>query len=97
MNNKKLFIKNNSSINFNNTLKSRIIKSPNQSIKNIISLKSKRNIEKMEELYNLYCGNGLLKPKEKLPKVKSTESIFEDSQSGLIWRKIDYEKICKNT
>ena len=92
MNNKKLFIKNNSSINFNNTLKSRIIKSPNQSIKNIISLKSKRNIEKMEELYNLYCGNGLLKPKEKLPKVKSTESIFEDSQSGLIWRKIDYEK-----
>ena len=92
LNNKKLFIKNNSSINFNNTLKSRIIKSPNQSIKNIISLKSKRNIEKMEELYNLYCGNGLLKPKKKLPKVKSTESIFEDSQSGLIWRKIDYEK-----
>ena len=92
MNNKKLFIKNNSSINFNNTLKSKIIKSPNQSIKNIISLKSKRNIEKIEELYNLYCGNGLLKPKEKLPKVKSTESIFEDSQSGLIWRKIDYEK-----
>jgi len=92
MNNKKLLLKNNSSINFNNTLKSKIIKSPNQSIKNIISLKSKRNIEKIEELYNLYCGNGLLKPKEKLPKVKSTESIFEDSQSGLIWRKIDYEK-----
>jgi hypothetical protein len=92
LNNKKLFIKNNSSINFNNTLKSRIIKSPNQSIKNIISLKSKRNVEKIEQLYNLYCGNGLLKPKEKLPKVKSTESIFEDSQSGLIWRKIDYEK-----
>ena len=92
MNNKKLFIKNNSSINFNNTLKSRIFKSPNQSIKNIISLKSKKNVEKIEQLYNLYCGNGLLKPKEKLPKVKSTESIFEDSQSALIWRKIDYEK-----
>ena len=70
LNNKKLFIKNNSSINFNNTLKSRIIKSPNQSIKNIISLKSKRNVEKIEQLYNLYCGNGLLKPKKKLTKVK---------------------------
>ena len=83
---KKLILKssNNSSIN---TLKKQLGRTPNQSM----SLKQNKNNEKVEILFNLYCGNHK-NGKNKNKRVKSTETLMDSKQKGTIWVKMDSYK-----
>ncbi len=85
--NKKLILKSNNVSN-NNTLKMKIGKTPNQSI----SLKSKqnnKNNDKIESLFNLYCGKN---ENKKIIRVKSTESLINNKQNELTWVRMNNYK-----
>ena len=85
--NKKLILKSNNVSN-SNTLKMKIGKTPNQSI----SLKSKqnnKNNDKIESLFNLYCGKN---ENKKIIRVKSTESLINNKQNELTWVRMNNYK-----
>ena len=90
--NKKLILKSNN-ISSSNTLISKIMKTPNQSM----SLKSKQNNmnnDKIESLFNIYCGNPK-NEKKKIIRVKSTESLMNNKQKESTWVRMNNYKESK--
>ena len=84
--NKKLILKNSNNSSINN-LKNQLGRTPNQSM----SLKQNKNNEKVEILFNLYCGNHNNR-KNKNQRVKSTETLMDNKQKGTVWVKMDSYK-----
>ena len=82
--NKKLILKNNNS---NITLRSQIGKTTNGNL----SIRSNKNNEKMEILYNLYCGKQNT-GKKNIQRIQSAQTIFDNKEKGTTWVKMNNYK-----
>ena len=87
-NNKKLILKNNAS---NITFRSQMGKTTNGNI----SIRTNKNCEKMEILYNLYCGKQS-KGKKSIQRIQSAQTIFDNKDKGTTFVRMnnykEYEK-----